>query len=66
MLIFISSIYAQLARKQRKASVKRKEDRQWEDWDNYEKMSQDMGHTQSVERIPKRRRKPARNKHAHK
>ena len=65
MISLISGIYANLLMKQRKKLKAKKEADDWDRWEEYEDMRNDMHHKVSIEPIQKRkaRSKNTRPKH---
>ncbi len=68
MISLISGIYAGMLTEYQKKWNREKEKKEWQQWEDGERMKEEFGHVVSIEPIPKRkvRSKNTRPKHLHK
>lgn len=64
MSVIIGGIFAELVKKYQDKWIREKEEKDWTKWEECEEMRESMGHTTSIEKIPKSFRR-SRNKHRH-
>lgn len=64
MSVIIGGIFAELVKKYQNKWAHEKEEKDWTKWEECEEMRKNMGHTTSIEKIPKSFRR-SRNKHRH-